>query len=176
MVDESLEDETLRRAIKALAETWWQPHVGVVAAALRKQDGLFVAATSRRSPDGRFYHAESELLDLSAPLPNTNAAIAITLSPCVQSSHSRIGPPCTERLIDAGVTRVHVGSLDLSQGSLELYQRIGLTVSVTQAPDLKTRCDSLRGLFQAFGSRINSETPQVKKELGEEFVRELANC
>jgi len=79
------------------------PWVGCVVVS---DEGEVVGRGATEPPGGR--HAEVVALDEAGPLAR-GAAAYVTLEPCCH--HGRT-PPCTGRLIEAGVARVVVGVLD----------------------------------------------------------------
>ena len=77
------------------------PNPWVGAAVVR--DGALIATGATEPPGGR--HAEIVALDAAGHAAR-GATLACTLEPC--SHHGRT-PPCTDRIIEAGVSRVVVG-------------------------------------------------------------------
>lgn len=80
------------------------PWVGCVIAG---QDGVFEGATS--APGGP--HAEAAAL-LAAAESARGATMYVTLEPC---AHTGLTPPCASAIVDAGISRVVVGTEDPDQ-------------------------------------------------------------
>jgi len=92
----------LALARRGLGNTWPNPSVGCVVVKDRRVVGRAVTA-----PGGR-PHAETMALD-SAGAAAMGATIYVTLEPCCHWGRT---PPCTDRLIAAGVARVVIGTRD----------------------------------------------------------------
>lgn len=97
----------MRSAIEASARvrisTSPNPWVGAV---LLSAGGTLIATGATEPPGGR--HAEVVALD-TAGSAASGATLVCTLEPC---SHYGRTPPCTDRIIGAGITRVVVGITD----------------------------------------------------------------
>lgn len=93
-------------------------------------------------------HAEVVAIDdalASAPEQVKGAAIYVTLEPC---NHFGKTPPCTQKILDAGITRVIVGCKDpnprVSGGGIEFLRQEGVTVD---AGILENECQELIEAF-----------------------------
>ncbi len=96
----------MRRAIALAGQTHPHPNPRVGAVIL-DSSGATIAEGFHHGP-GR-PHAEREALSaLSAPIPE-GATLVVSLEPC--HHHGRT-PPCTEAIVQAGITRVVVGAVD----------------------------------------------------------------
>ncbi len=128
----------LRLARRSLGSTSPNPMVGAV---LVRQGTIIGKGWHRRAGDA---HAEVEALrDAKAKRRRvTGATLYVTLEPC--STHGRT-PPCTEALIDAGITRVVVAATDPNPRHAErgfaLLQKSGIRVE--------------HGLLAAEANRLN---------------------
>lgn len=54
--------------------------------------------------------------------------------------------------------------------SISVYEEMGFTPTLTQDTTMETMCRNLMGLFEKYHSRINTELPIIKKELGDSFL------
>jgi diaminohydroxyphosphoribosylaminopyrimidine deaminase/5-amino-6-(5-phosphoribosylamino)uracil reductase len=122
--DELWMRQALRLALSARGRTSPNPPVGCVLV----RDGELLAL-GRTQPPGRD-HAEAAALrqvGFSAP----GATAYVTLEP--HNFHGRT-PPCTDRLIAAGITRVVVGALDpnprVAGGGIRQLERAGVATTV----------------------------------------------
>lgn len=100
-------------------------------------------------------HAEREALAAATENP-AGATAYVTLEPCC---HTGKTPPCTEALIDAGVARVVVGTLDanpkVAGNGARLLREAGITVDVGV---LEQECLALN---RAFFHHIRTQRPFV---------------
>jgi pyrimidine deaminase RibD-like protein len=176
MYDESY-DTLLAFALTTLADRWWEPQVGLVAAALLLPEGASYAATSYMAATGRYYHAEHQAVETAKANGSrtlSNAAMAVTLSPCTKGmATSRIGPPCVQLLKNSGIFRVHTGVVDPLFSNEGEYANVGIKLTVTQNPRLVRACSSLLAVFTQFGRRVNTDIVGVKRELGTDFAAGL---
>jgi diaminohydroxyphosphoribosylaminopyrimidine deaminase/5-amino-6-(5-phosphoribosylamino)uracil reductase len=101
--DETFMAEALELSCSVRRTTSPNPWVGCVVVSDR---GEVVGRGATEPPGGR--HAEIVALDEAGPLA-LGATAYVTLEPCCH--HGRT-PPCTARLLEAGVARVVVGVLD----------------------------------------------------------------
>lgn len=89
-------------------------------------------------------HAERSALENCKESP-VGAHMYVTLEPCCH--HGR-QPPCTQAILEAGITRVVVGSHDpnplVAGKGIELLRRSGVTV---ETGVLKEECDALNQVF-----------------------------
>ena len=108
MVDNPLDgatvDKLMRRAVEATAETYPHPNPRVGAIVL-SSDGVVRRVGAHVRPGTP--HAERIALEGLAD--TAGDTMIVTLEPC--SHHGRT-PPCTDAIIQAGITRVYVGSID----------------------------------------------------------------
>lgn len=89
---------------RGLGQTAPNPAVGAVLANSERREILARAVTAR----GGRPHAEPQVLDAAGTLAE-GATLYVTLEPC---SHHGETPPCVERIIVSGVSRVVVGVQD----------------------------------------------------------------
>ncbi len=136
--DRRLMAQALRLARRAEGRTAPNPPVGAVVVKAGRIVGQGFHAAAGMP------HAEVVALD-QAGKKAKNATIYVTLEPC--NHHGRT-PPCTERILASGVSRVVVGSLDpnpnVAGGGIERLKRAGLEV---EAGVLADRCDALLAPF-----------------------------
>jgi diaminohydroxyphosphoribosylaminopyrimidine deaminase / 5-amino-6-(5-phosphoribosylamino)uracil reductase len=141
--------EALELAGKAWGQTSPNPLVGAVVV---KDDKIIGCGYHHRAGEA---HAEVNALR-EAGEDAKGADIYVTLEPC--STFGRT-PPCTQAIIDAGIKRVFVGSIDPNPAhagkGLEILERAGIeTVSGIE----KDACDKLN---EAFFYWISSGKPFV---------------
>lgn len=100
-------------------------------------------------------HAERHALKNCTASPR-GATLYVTLEPCC---HQGRQPPCTDAILEAGITRVVVGSSDpnplVAGKGLELLRRRGVEV---ESGVLKAECDALNPVFFHF---IQTRRPYV---------------
>ncbi len=100
--NERWEARALELARSVLGRTSPNPAVGAVVV----RDGQVVGEGATHPPGGP--HAEVIALDTAGEAAR-GSTLVVTLEPC--SHHGRT-PPCTQAIIDAGITRVHYAVLD----------------------------------------------------------------
>jgi diaminohydroxyphosphoribosylaminopyrimidine deaminase/5-amino-6-(5-phosphoribosylamino)uracil reductase len=86
-------------ALRSLGQTWPNPSVGAVV--VSSGNSPEVIARGRTMPGGR-PHAERMALEKAGPLAK-GATLYVTLEPC---SHHGQTPPCTDAIIEAGISKV----------------------------------------------------------------------
>ena len=100
-------------------------------------------------------HAEMNAFDSLVVLP-VGATLYVTLEPC---SHKGKTPPCVDAIIEKGLARVVVASLDpnplVAGRSITKMQEAGIEVEVGV---LKAECDALNAVFFHY---ITHQTPYV---------------
>ena len=101
------------------------------------------------------FHAERNAIKNCKKSPK-GATIYVTLEPCC---HYGKTPPCTQAIIEAGISKVVVGSLDpnplVSRKGIEELRNNGIEVVVGI---LKEKCDSINEVFFHY---IKTKTPYV---------------
>ena len=107
-------------------------------------------------------HAEIEALrSLASPTLAVGATLYVTLEPC--STHGRT-PPCSEAILNAGIRRVVIGTLDPNPA------HAGRAVGILQDAGVEVRCgvleDECRRLNLAFNKWIVSRMPWVIAKAG----------
>jgi diaminohydroxyphosphoribosylaminopyrimidine deaminase/5-amino-6-(5-phosphoribosylamino)uracil reductase len=131
-------------AARGIGSTAPNPPVGAVVV----RDGRILGEGYHRAA-GR-EHAE---IDALQGVDARGATLYVSLEPC---NHVGRTPPCTQRLLDAGIARVVIGTLDptSSGGGAELLRERGIDVSVTD--DARAR-----SLIEMFVHWIASDRPFV---------------
>lgn len=101
------------------------------------------------------YHAERQAI-LASPEPLYGSTLYVTLEPCC---HHGKTPPCTDLIIEHGITHVVIGTLDpnpkISGKGAEQLRRNGINVIIGV---LEEKC---KKLIQAFSHYITTKTPYV---------------
>lgn len=130
---------------------WTNPNP-MVGAVLVK-DGRIIGQGWHKRCGG--LHAEREALADCQESPE-GASLYVTLEPCC---HYGRQPPCTDAILEAGITRVVVGSMDpnplVAGKGLEILCAHGVSV---EAGILREKCDKLN---QAFFHYITTGQPYV---------------
>lgn len=115
-----------RIAASGLGSTYPNPCVGALVVA----DGE-ICGSGRTSPTG-LAHAEVNALAMAGPRAR-GATLYVSLEPCCH--HGRT-PPCTESIVQAGIKRVVVGTVDrathVSGGGLAALQGAGICVELAE--------------------------------------------
>jgi diaminohydroxyphosphoribosylaminopyrimidine deaminase/5-amino-6-(5-phosphoribosylamino)uracil reductase len=102
------EHETyMRRAIGLARSVWGTTHPNPMVGALIVEDGQVVAEGATSPAGGP--HAEVNALKGLGRKPAPGATLYVTLEPCC--THGRT-PPCTDAIVEAGLTRVVLGATD----------------------------------------------------------------
>ncbi len=111
-------------AIKGEGFTSPNPMVGAVVV----KDGEVVGSGYHQAVGGP--HAEVHAIDAAGSLAN-GATLYVTLEPC---NHTGRTPPCTRKIVAAGIKRVVVATLDpnkrVAGGGAEFLRRRGIQVSL----------------------------------------------
>ena len=131
---------TIARAVElvraAEGRAYPKPTVGAVVV----RDGEIVAE-GVTEPGGR--HGEVVALDAAGELAR-DATLYVTLEPC---AHYGTTPPCTERILEAGVGRVVAGSLDPNPeaaGGLEKLRAAGVDVELVDSFEARAQNEAWR--------------------------------
>jgi len=142
-------DLALRLAARGLGRTWPNPAVGCVIAR-----GDIVVGRGWTQPGGR-PHAETEALG-RAGVAARGATAYVTLEPC---AHYGKTPPCADALIEAGVARVVVATMDsnpaVDGAGLAMLRAAGIEVET--GPGMAAARDLNAGFF----SRVERGRPMV---------------
>ena len=127
--------ETGRRA-----RVWSSPNPAVGCAIVKSNE---VLATGFTHPPGQ---AHAEVHALSQVVDATGSTVYVTLEPC---AHTGRTPPCTQALIDAGVSRVVIACIDRDERvagqGVDQLRSAGIDVTVGVCADEAT--DDLAGFF-----------------------------
>ena len=114
------------------------PMVGCVVV----KDGRIIAEGWHERYGG--FHAERNAL-LSCTEDTTGAELYVTLEPCC---HTGKTPPCTEIIIERGISAVYIGSDDpnplVAGHGIEILKNAGIAV---ETHVLKDECDALNEIF-----------------------------
>ncbi len=97
----------MRRAITVARRGWGETHPNPLVGAVIVEDGGIVAEGHHAKAGGP--HAEIDALRALGRKPKPGATMYVTLEPCC--THGRT-PPCTEAIVDAGISQVVVGATD----------------------------------------------------------------
>jgi len=144
-IDEKFMREALQLAARGAGRTRPNPAVGCV---LTRQGKVIGRGWHRRAGAP---HAEIEALrSLKTPKLARGATAYVTLEPC--STHGRT-PPCLTALIEAGISRVVIGTIDPNPAhrgrALRLLRRAGIRVT---SGVLSAECAALNPEFHHFMS------------------------
>lgn len=141
----------LEEAERGQGRTAPNPPVGAVVV----RDGQVVGRGYHAYAGAR--HGEVAALDEAGPLAD-GATLYVTLEPC--NHHGRT-PPCTERILREGVTRVVVGARDpnprVPGGGLEHLQAQAISVTLLKGP-VANMCEAL---VRPFSGAIRTGNPYV---------------
>lgn len=100
-------------------------------------------------------HAERAAIEALTE-PATGAEMYVTLEPCC---HYGKQPPCTEAIIQAGIKKVYIGSVDpnplIAGKGIKMLEMAGIEV---ETDVLKEECDALNPIFFHY---IAKQTPYV---------------
>ncbi len=134
--------EAWREALKGIGRTHPNPPVGCV---IVDDDGTIIARGFHEKAGER--HAEIKALDALAPGAARGKTVVVTLEPCTH--HGRT-PPCVDRLLDEGVSRVVVGAIDpnprVHQQGVRRLRAAGVDVVIAEGADA-LRCQALIAPF-----------------------------
>ncbi len=97
----------MRQAIAVARRGWGDTHPNPLVGALLVEEGV-VVAEGHHAKAGEA-HAEINALRALGRKPKPGATLYVTLEPCC--THGRT-PPCTDAIVDAGITHVVVGATD----------------------------------------------------------------
>ncbi|HAE80491.1 MAG TPA: bifunctional diaminohydroxyphosphoribosylaminopyrimidine deaminase/5-amino-6-(5-phosphoribosylamino)uracil reductase RibD, partial [Lachnoclostridium sp.] len=149
-----VQDEYYMRRAIALAkkgEGWCHPNPMVGAVIVKEGRIIGEGYHARRGE----LHAERNAIK-SLTESAAGAAIYVTLEPCCHYGRT---PPCTEAILEQGITRVVIGSRDpnpkVAGKGAAILREAGLTV---EEDFLKEECDALNPVFFHY---ITTKTPYV---------------
>jgi diaminohydroxyphosphoribosylaminopyrimidine deaminase/5-amino-6-(5-phosphoribosylamino)uracil reductase len=121
---------SLERALELAGRGRGTTHPNPVVGAVVVRDGQVVGEGWTEPPPGR--HGEIVALDQASELAR-GATLYLTMEPCTH--HGRT-PPCVDRVLAAGVTKVVSGSLDpnpRASGGLERLRAAGIGVELVDS-------------------------------------------
>ena len=149
-----VQDEYYMRRAIALAkkgEGWCHPNPMVGAVIVKEGRIIGEGYHARR---GELHAERNAIKNLTEPA--AGAAIYVTLEPCCHYGRT---PPCTEAILEQGITRVVIGSRDpnpkVAGKGAAILREAGLTV---EEDFLKEECDALNPVFFHY---ITTKTPYV---------------
>jgi diaminohydroxyphosphoribosylaminopyrimidine deaminase/5-amino-6-(5-phosphoribosylamino)uracil reductase len=146
-------DSALNLARRGLGNTWPNPTVGCVIVKNNR-----VVGRGWTLPGGR-PHAETEALR-NAGQNAIGSIVYVTLEPC---NHYGKTPPCTEALIEAGVKKVVIATLDpdarVAGGGQTRLEEAGISVEVGLS---RLEADEIN---QGFFSRVKMSKPFITLKL-----------
>lgn len=139
-------DEThLLRALALARKGWGDTHPNPMVGAVVVEGGKIVAEGFHARAGT--HHAEVVALQALGRRPLAGATLYVTLEPC--STHGRT-PPCVQAILDAGLRRLVVGTVDPNPAhagkGIELLRTAGVEVSLAFGP-LEVACRELNFLF-----------------------------
>lgn len=142
----------LALASRGLGNVWPNPAVGCLL--VREDLNNQIVGRGWTQPGGR-PHAETEAILRAGQLAN-KATAYVTLEPC---DHQGQTGPCSQALIDAGITRVVIATTDpdprVSGRGVKRLEAAGMTTSVGLL------CEQARTLNRGFFSRIIQKRPFI---------------
>ncbi|RXK56993.1 bifunctional diaminohydroxyphosphoribosylaminopyrimidine deaminase/5-amino-6-(5-phosphoribosylamino)uracil reductase RibD [Oleiharenicola lentus] len=97
----------MRQALAAARRGWGDTHPNPLVGAVIVEEGAVVAEGFHAKAGEP--HAEIKALRALGRKPRAGATLYVTLEPCC--THGRT-PPCTDAIVDAGISRVVVGATD----------------------------------------------------------------
>lgn len=143
----------MKQALELAAQAWGRTSPNPLVGAVVVRDGELVGAGWHQQAGTP--HAEVHALRQAGELAR-GAALYVTLEPC--STHGRT-PPCTEAIIEAGVQRVVIGTLDPNPNHR------GRAVDLLQAANLEVMSGveiaACQQLNEAFFCWIRHQRPYV---------------
>ena len=107
MTATALHEPFMRRALQQARSVWGTTHPNPMVGAVIVEEGVVVAEGATAPAGGP--HAEINALRALGRRPGPGATMYVTLEPCC--THGRT-PPCTDAIVDAGLTRVVAGATD----------------------------------------------------------------
>ncbi len=165
----------LGETIKYLIQHWYDAQTGIVACAIIDGDRTVYAVSSQNGK--HWIHAERNAYNRFKSLygnPGPNATFITTLSPCVSDLKRRSEPSCSDLIKKLGIKKMHFGVLDTFHvPSISSYKEMEFIPTVTQNEAMAKICKKLMGMFTEYDSRINTELPAIKKELGNSFFSDF---
>jgi len=144
-------DRPLLRALEVARQGWGATHPNPMVGAVLTEDGCVVAEGFHARAGSP--HAEVVALRALGRPPAPGATLHVTLEPC--STQGRT-PPCVQAILDAGIRRVVVGTVDpnpLHAGrGLDLLRAAGVDVRLAVGP-VERACRRLNFLFNHWITR-----------------------
>lgn len=148
---EDVGDRPLLRALEVARQGWGATHPNPMVGAVLTEAGRVVAEGFHARAGEP--HAEIMALRALGRRPGADAVLHVTLEPC--STQGRT-PPCVQAILDAGIRRVVVGTVDpnpLHAGrGLELLRAAGVEVRLAVGP-VERACRQLNFLFNHWFTR-----------------------
>ncbi|WP_319475684.1 bifunctional diaminohydroxyphosphoribosylaminopyrimidine deaminase/5-amino-6-(5-phosphoribosylamino)uracil reductase RibD [Marispirochaeta aestuarii] len=145
-------ERTLALAVRGRGRTSPNPMVGAV---LVKDGRIIAEGYHRRHGD---LHAEAAAIEAAGSSAG-GAELYCSLEPCSYRSPEKLQPPCTERIIAAGVRHVHIGQLDpnpkVSGRGVLALREAGIGVSLSEENEAFWRFND------AFNTRMVLSRPFV---------------
>jgi diaminohydroxyphosphoribosylaminopyrimidine deaminase / 5-amino-6-(5-phosphoribosylamino)uracil reductase len=142
-MNDALHENFMRHALALARKGWGETHPNPLVGAVLVEDGQIVAEGYHQKAGEA--HAEINALRALGRKPRPGAILYVTLEPCC--THGRT-PPCTDAIVDAGITRVVVGATDPNPGhagkGYDLLRSAGVEVT---AGVLADECTDLNLIF-----------------------------
>jgi len=149
-------DYLLTQTLEYLKSIRPEERTAVVAGVYDQNTGKLYAATSLQFRNSErkliWNHAEFEALELSKShgTDSKSSIFLSSLSACVKDSSTRDHPSCAQTLMSAGYSSEYVGRHDRGAATVLQYKKMGLTLNITEDPDLLLVCDRLYDFFNRF--------------------------
>jgi diaminohydroxyphosphoribosylaminopyrimidine deaminase / 5-amino-6-(5-phosphoribosylamino)uracil reductase len=165
-------DREYAREVVSLAKSGWggaapNPMVGAVVV----RDGRVVGRGFHAEYGGP--HAESAALDAAGDA-GRGATLFCSLEPCCYRAPEKHQPPCTERIIAAGVSRVVVNQIDpnprVSGRGIEILRDAGIDVELIENDDSAWR------LNDAFNTAVTLGRPFVHLKMAQSLDGRIATA
>jgi len=161
------EQAAMERALKLALEGWGRVQPNPMVGAVIIKDGKSLGEGAHREFGGP--HAEVEALESAGPASEGSTCV-VTLEPC---SHHGKTPPCTDRLIEAGVRRVVYAIADPNPKAAGGESRLAEAGIEVQSGVMAEEARHLNAQFHL--NQLTSERPFVALKLATSLDGYLAD-
>lgn len=166
--DERRLSKHLQNALSGLFEHWYNPKVGLVAAALVDGDKVAYSMSSYNE-EGKRKHAERQAVEsfkTQYGKPSPDAVMVVSLGPCYKEHDTRAGEACSTLLKQEGIRKLYIGAMDATQDrTVKAYEEMGFEVQVCKKPVLATCCYMLAKMFPRYEEARQQGTPMSEIKL-----------